>query len=221
MTFRSILFEITEDAIAKETAQVPIFFVDLNLNQVIDAITAGKEEYHLKPLFYISLRNIDAIEYRHEIMRDLENNVLFEHIISFAQQMRVMREHLARAAKLHYKYQKESWFLDAVGIYCDTINCLLQNLSLVNLQSRGFAAFREFLAIYAHSSRFTSLLAETKKLKADLAEVQYCLLIKGGASRFGSMNLKRITARTLKAHSRNSNREWSKVTQSNLPPDRK
>ena len=31
-----------------------------------------------------------------------------------------------------------------------------------------------------HSGRFTSLLAETKKLKADLSTVKYCMLIKGG-----------------------------------------
>ena len=30
-----------------------------------------------------------------------------------------------------------------------------------------------------HSDRFTSLLAETKKLKADLSTVKYCVLIKG------------------------------------------
>ena len=73
MTFHSILFERTEDSIKKETLEAPDFFVDLNLDQIIDAITAGKQEYHLKPLFYTSLNDIDAIEYRHEIMRDLEN----------------------------------------------------------------------------------------------------------------------------------------------------
>ena len=95
--------------------------------------------------------------------------------------MRVMREHLAQARKLHYKYQKHSWFLDAVEIYCDTINCLVHDLSLVDLKSRGFLAFREYLTHYAESGRFTSLLAETKKLKADLSAVKYCVLIKGNS----------------------------------------
>ena len=40
-------------------------------------------------------------------------------------------------------------------------------------------AFRDYLADYARSSRFTSLLAETKELKADLSTVKYALLIKG------------------------------------------
>jgi DNA mismatch repair ATPase MutS len=37
------------------------------------------------------------------------------------------------------------------------------------------------LTNYATSDRFTSLLAETKKLKADLSTIRYCLLIKGNA----------------------------------------
>lgn len=180
MTFHSILFERTEeDSIKKETLEAPDFFVDLNLDQIIDAITAGKQEYNLKPFFYTSLNDIDAIKYRHEIMLDLENKILFENIKSFAQRMRAMREHLAQKDKLYYKYQKESWFLDAVEIYCDAVNCLVHDLTLVDLKSRGFLAFREYLTNYTNSDRFTSLLAETKKLKDDLSTVKYCLLIKG------------------------------------------
>ncbi|BCV21564.1 MutS-related protein [Moorella sp. Hama-1] len=179
MIFHSILFKRTEDSIKEETLEAPIFFVDLNLDQIIDAITAGKEEYNLKPFFYTSLNDSDMINYRHEIMRDLENDTLFDHIKSFAQNMRTMREHLAQADKLYYKYQKERWFLDAVEIYCEAVNCLAGELTRIDLKSRGFLAFREYLTDYTQSEHFTSLLAETKKLKADLATVKYCLLIKG------------------------------------------
>ena len=57
MTFHSILFERPEDSIKEETLQAPDFFVDLNLDQIIDAITAGKQEYNLKPFFYTSLND--------------------------------------------------------------------------------------------------------------------------------------------------------------------
>jgi len=179
MTFHSILFERTEDSIKKETLEAPDFFVDLNLDQIIDTITAGRQEYNLKPFFYTSLNDIDAITYRHEIMRDLENQMLFEHIQSFAQKMRAMREYLTQADKRYYTYQKERWFVDAVERYCEAVTGLLHDLSLVDVQSRGFLAFREDVTDYANSDRFTSLLAETKKLKADLSAVKYCLLIKG------------------------------------------
>jgi len=181
MTLHSILFEKTEGDIKKETLEPPVFFVDLNLDQIIDAATAGKQEYNLKPFFYTPLNDIDPIEYRHEIFRDLENKNLFENIKSFAQKMRAMREHLARADKLYYKYQKERWFLETIEIYCDAINCLVHDLSLADLKSRGFLGFREYLTNYAKSDRFTSLLAETKKLFDGLSTVKYCMLIKDGS----------------------------------------
>jgi DNA mismatch repair ATPase MutS len=177
MNFHSILFK-NEDSITEEKLEAPVFFVDLNLDQIIDAITIGKQEYNLKPFFYSSLNDIDAIEYRHEIMQDLEDKALFENIKSFAQKMRTMREHLAQADKLHYKYQKESWFLDAVEIYCDAVNCLVHNLDIADLKSRGFLAFHEYLRNYANSDGFTLLLTETKKIKADLSTIKYWLIIR-------------------------------------------
>jgi len=181
MSFHSILFEGTEDSITKETLEAPIFFIDLNLDQIIDAITAGKQEYNLKPFFYTPLNDVDAVKYRHEIFRDLENKKMFEDIKSFSQKMRTMREHLAKADKLYYKYQKERWFLETIEIYCDAVNCLVHDLSLADLKSRGFMAFCEYLTDYSNSERFRSLLAETKKLFDDLSSVKYCMLIKDGS----------------------------------------
>lgn len=178
MNFYSILFERFEDRTKEEPLDMPIFFVDLNLDQIIDTITIGKHEYNLKPFFYSPLKDIDTIKYRHEIMQDLEDKALFDNIKSFAQKMHTMREHLNQADKLYYKYQKESWFLDAVEIYCDAVNCLIHDLSIANIRSRGFLAFREYLMEYTSSDDYKSLLNETKKLKTDLSTVKYWLIIK-------------------------------------------
>jgi hypothetical protein len=180
MSFPSILFERPEDFINDQQLDEPGFFVDLNLDQIIAAITAGKDEYNLKPFFYFPLNRADAIEYRHEIMQDLENAALFEHVKLFSQKMRAVRAHLSQANALHYNYQKEAWFLDAVEIYCDAVNCFADNLSSSALKSRGFPAFRQYLVNYVGSDGFASLLAETKRLKDDLAAVKYCVLIMGG-----------------------------------------
>ncbi len=181
MTFRSILFGRNGDDANGGTPEAPAYFVDLNLDQIVDAITAGKQEYNLKPFFYTPLQDIDAIEYRHEIMRDLEHPTLAESIKSFAQKMRAAREHLAQADKLYYQYQKERWFLDAVRLYCDAVCGLEHDLALADLGSRGFLAFREYLMAYVSSGRFTSLLTATNKLIAELSSVKYCVIVKGNS----------------------------------------
>jgi DNA mismatch repair protein MutS len=179
-TFHSILFENSHDRLKKETADAPGFFSDLNLDQIIDAVTAGRQDYNLKPFFYTSLNDVDTIKYRQEVARDLESETLLASIKSFAQEMIVMRRYLAMIEKLHYKYHKEGWFLEAVIVYCDAVNRLAHDLSQAKLKSRGLSAFRDYISNYAESDGFSSLLAETKKLKVGLSTVKYCVLIDGG-----------------------------------------
>ncbi len=181
MAFHSILFKNIKDTIRDETLEPPDFFVDLNLDQIIDSITNGRQDYHLKPFFHAPLRDIDAIMYRHEVFRDLEGQPLFEHIKHFAQEIRTMREHLVWADKLYYKYQKHQWFLAAVGIYCDAITELAHHLTLSDLESRGFLSFREYLTDYIKSDHFTSLRSDTEALRTALSTVKYCLHIKGNS----------------------------------------
>jgi DNA mismatch repair ATPase MutS len=93
--------------------------------------------------------------------------------------MREMRQLLVEVQKMSFKEQKQAWFLEAVEIYCDTIHSFVEDLSKADLRSRGFVSFRNYLTSYAGSGGFTSLSAETKKVKADLATMKYCVLIKG------------------------------------------
>jgi DNA mismatch repair protein MutS len=176
MVFQSILFQSPPDCVPDERVAAPDFFVDLNLDQVVAAITAGKEEYDLKPFFHTSLHDVGAISYRHEVMQALENVRLADSIKAFATKMRAMRQCLAQSEELAGR-QKERWFLDAVDIYCDAVTCLVHGLSRANLTSRGLLAFREYASGYAASERFASLLKETKELEAEISSIDYCVLI--------------------------------------------
>ena len=179
----SVLTREVDGNITREVPEAPDCFIDLNLDQIVDGITAGKQEYNLKPFFHVPLRNVDAITYRQEVMRDLEDRRLAELVDAFAKNMRVMRQHLAQAEKLHYKYQKERWFLDAVEIYLEAVQGLARDLGDCALKSRGLQAFREYIADHARSEGFCSLLAQTRKLRADLSSVRYCTLISGSRVR--------------------------------------
>jgi DNA mismatch repair ATPase MutS len=178
MNFCSILFEKSQDGIQKETAEQPPFFTDLNLDQIINAITAGKDEYNLKPFFYSPLRDVETIQYRYAIMQDLENEALLEYIKAFAQKMSIVRRYLALVEKLDFKNHREGWFLEAVDVYCEAITSLAHGLTLQNVRSRGFLAFSAYVTNYASSHSFQLLIAETNKLKADLSTIRYCVVIK-------------------------------------------
>lgn len=177
MTFKSVLFQGEEGDPKPETA-LPDFFVDLNLNQIVDAVTVGRKEYNLQPLFLVPLRSVEAIEYRHEVMRELEDARVREVIESFGRRMRTTRGYLERADNIHNKCNKEGWFLNAVEEYCGAVAGLLRDLTGSGLKSRGLRAFLEYLKNYVEAGDFAPLSAHTKKLRADLSAVKYSLLIK-------------------------------------------
>lgn len=181
MTYPSIIHAEAVNGADNNRAEQPDFFGDLNLDQVLKDITAGKEEYDLLPLFYRPLADIDSVRYRHEVWRDLENRLLASHVRSFAARMHTVRAHLAQVAKLHYELQKQSWILDEAQIYCEAVSRFVEALKGLDLSSRGFVALRRYLTDYVGSNRFVSLEDETRQLRARLATIKYAILIREGS----------------------------------------
>ena len=177
--FHSILFEDTVAGNDGETGEWPEYFRDLNLDQIVETVTAGRDEYNLKPFFCHRLTELSAITYRQEVMRDLEEEALFQCIKSFADRMRTMRVHLTAAKERYYKYEREAWFLEAVDVYGMAVESLRGDLERLEPESRGLRDFRAYLAEYVGGTRFQELVAQARQLKADLAAIRYCLLIRG------------------------------------------
>lgn len=177
--YYSILFASAGDRPSEEATKEPDFFVDLNCDQIVDALTAGSEEYNLTPFFYSSLHRVDAIRYRHEIMRDLRHGSLLEHVRSFAQKMQAMRQRLSRIQKLYYAEHQQAWFLAAIEFYCTAIDSFVADLRRSQLTSRGLLGFQSYLINYSRSHRFTALVSETNTLSRALATIKYNVLISG------------------------------------------
>lgn len=174
----SVLFDGPQEALDLAEEEPP-YFRDLNLDQLVEALTAGREQYDLRPFFWTPLHGVDAILYRHEVLRDLQGEVLLEHVGAFAQRMRVMRDHLAKAAARRHRHQRERWFLEAVLVYGEAVDTLVRDLAAEELGSRGLLAFRDDLAGHVVSDAFRGLMAEAQEVAGALSEVAYRLEIRG------------------------------------------
>ena len=100
-------------------------------------------------------------------------------VAGFAERMRAVRDSLAQARKLRYRYQKESWFLGAARGYCAAVSELADALGRAELASRGLTAFRDYLAGYAASAEFASLAGEAAEVASSLDGVTYCVNVRG------------------------------------------
>jgi len=176
-TFRSILHDGVGDR--PQPGPAPAHFRDLNLDQIVAAVTQGREEYDLPPLFHDHLQDPGAIRYRQDVLRDLQGAALAGHLAAFAERMRAVRAQLLQAGKLRYHRQQQSWFLGAVETYAAAISALGGDLAALPLNSKGMRSFREYLAGYAASPRFTGLAVEAGAVRAALVEIGYCLQIQG------------------------------------------
>ncbi|GAP06860.1 mismatch repair ATPase [Anaerolinea thermolimosa] len=177
--FLSVLFLDRGIAEQAESAGQPVYFPDLNLDQAVKEIVSGRQDYRLKPFFYTPLHDIDQILYRQEVGKDLENPLLIKEVQAFAEQMVLARRYLGLIDQLYFKNHKEGWFLESILAYGKAVEGLAAGISSVDLQSRGLKALRDYLHHYVESERFTAMMAEARKIKDELATIQYCVHIKG------------------------------------------
>ncbi|WP_298357029.1 DNA mismatch repair protein MutS [Rhodoblastus sp.] len=181
MAYLSVLYESPADRHAEAPSSTREAFRDLNIDQIIAAAIAGKDEYDLRAFFSSPLRRVGAIAYRQEVMRDLQDSALYARLTQFAERMRLMRSQIDTANKLYFPAQKEVWRLDAMATYCGAISGFSADLAATDVKSRGLRAIRDHFDAYAHSDRFRALDSGTLEAKNKLASVQYSVLIKEGA----------------------------------------
>lgn len=179
MIFNSIMF--SPDNVADRTPPQgsPSYFSDLNLDQIVEALTVGKNEYDLLPFFWTPLRDVADIVYRHEVFLDLEHEGVSAVVRAFSRGMSGVRAKMEQSDKLGHRYQKEWWFLDAVGSYCRTLREAEAGFAKQELASRGLKGFRAYLADYVDGREYQALAGEAEELRRALRSIRYSLQIKG------------------------------------------
>ena len=174
MPYYSVLFQeqAADAAVSASPPAQPDFFVDLNLDQFVAHVIAGREEYDLKPYFHAPLQSLDDIAYRHETFRDLEDASLVQALEKFAGAMRRMRARAVQMAKLYYPLQKQRWFAETADIYCVAVLEFFAALESSDLHSRALTGFRSYLDDYLGSSDFMRLRTAVQEVLRNLDAIR-------------------------------------------------
>lgn len=177
MQYYSILYESSEIELSENQNNFSESLKDLNLEQIIQEIVRDRDEYDLEAFFCHPLKNISAVNYRLEVMRDLENFNLYGALVSFAHGMKKVRDYEGFSFSLHNKAQCEKWKLDAAYEYCKTLLHLYESLCSLSFTSKGFQLFSVWLTEYIKSDYFHTLLSETEKLEEEFKKIQYAVVV--------------------------------------------
>ena len=183
--FFSILFPDKQRHDELRQSAMPEYFKDLNLDQVVNALLRGREEFKLEPFFYTPLRYPDTIGYRQQILRDLEQPQCYTQVRQFAldihdisKRMLTVRESLQSTKIYHNNYLTKGRCLDLARKYRAAINNLLDAVSIETLQSPGLQSFYVYLQNYIASVSFQDFSRYIDAMTTSLATVEYCMLIK-------------------------------------------
>jgi len=188
--FCSILFPDDHQIPHKEAKSEPSYFKDLNLAQIIRPILAGYKAYQLDGGFLTPLDNLNIIQYRQDIMRDLENDELRELISSFCKTVFELNTFVNQTRKIlasneadQNDYLARGRMLDFASQYCSVIIETADGLKEKLILSKGLQSFTDYLDDYQKSEKLITLKTSVDNLKKELSTVHYCMLIKNGAIR--------------------------------------
>lgn len=153
---------------------------DLNIDQIVAAVAGDREHRDLITAVLLRrLRDADAVRYRQEVFRDLEDPELSARVREFTGRMGEVAAHLRQLDKMPYRHQREGWLLDAAAVYCNSVTALARYLASARPGSRALRALRDYLTAYAASEAFTALVRETRDRRDALDAIRFCTRIRG------------------------------------------
>ena len=158
-------------------AHPPACFPDLNLDQVVAAITKGREGYGLSSTFHAPLDDPADVVYRQEVFRDLADTGLRDEALAFSHGMRRVRERARRADAIRNPLQAQRLGLDGASTYCAAVGDLARALGRRKLVSRGLRDVAAYLHDHVRSPAFTALRDDVERLERRLDAVTYRLTI--------------------------------------------
>ncbi len=162
-----------------ELAEDPAYFHDLHLDDVVRAVTSGRDRYRLEPFLRARCPDTACIAYRQAVFRDLEDEPTAAAVRAFASGMEEVRRCLERLCKIHYVHEGGWWFLQAGLAYCNAVTGLRDGLGARPLRSMALLGLRQVLDDYTASASFRDLDRDAAAVANGLAAIRYRLRIAG------------------------------------------
>jgi hypothetical protein len=152
---------------------------DLALDQLIDELGSGRDEYRLGELFSAPTAEPEVVHFRHAVFRDLDRGDVRHALADFGAAMREVRRGLEQADGFYYDVQK--WFvrLSAMERYVTTIGSLVDGLDGARPESEGLRQAASRFARYRSGAGFAELAGEVARVREGLDRVRYRVHVSG------------------------------------------
>ncbi len=151
---------------AEEDEIRPAFYMDLNLDRVIDRIRQDWGQ-DVSPFYYCLPADAAGEDYRREVYADIKQPGCYESLCTFLEGMKAREEALVKKEAVRVELQKAFWHIREAACYCEALRQLLEALDKMPLHSAGMLTLIAFLREYLDSEEFVGMQEAVRHLLAE------------------------------------------------------
>ncbi|MCR4586602.1 MAG: hypothetical protein K5686_12870 [Lachnospiraceae bacterium] len=145
----------------------PAFFTDLNLEQILEKVTADWEDAgKLYEEFPADRRNT---EYRRAIYRDIKKPEVYSAMTEYYGNIKERELFSERKEKAYETLQTQAWYLREVCSYIDSLEKLKDRLEKADIVSEGMKGLLDFVSECLSSEDYLKMKEEATSLRNELA----------------------------------------------------
>ncbi|MBR6150854.1 MAG: hypothetical protein IKQ25_06185 [Lachnospiraceae bacterium] len=150
------------------TAERPVFFQDLNLDQIMDQVTEdwGQE---VRAYFYAFPESQAEEAYRRAIYSDVKKEEIYRALMEFTMGMRIRKQYLERRERVQEELQKQVWYLRETQSYIAALESLKESLKKAGPVSEGMKALLDWVSGEIQKKEFQAFRAEVLSLWQELS----------------------------------------------------
>jgi energy-coupling factor transporter ATP-binding protein EcfA2 len=150
------------------TAERPVFFQDLNLDQIMDQVTEdwGQE---VRAYFYAFPESQAEEAYRRAIYSDVKKEEIYRALMEFTMGMRIRKQYLERRERVQEELQKQVWYLREAQSYIAALEKLKESLEKAGPASEGMKALLDWVSGEVQKKEFHAFRAEVLSLWQELS----------------------------------------------------
>lgn len=161
-----------EEKIASE--EVPLFYKDLNLNQIAEDIFPIKDDEAYRKIFFEVPSELSLIVYRQDILKDLDQDVVFEAVKCLLEQLQLVQKLIGYKEEVTHEVQRIAYQLEAMTVYYEAIVRFI-NLVEYSTASKGLQLTIGYMK--ALVNREKTIWEESESLYEKLKNIHYTMKV--------------------------------------------
>ena len=156
------------------TAERPIYFQDLNLDQILDQVTEdwGQE---VRACFYAFPESQAEEAYRRAIYGDIKKEAIYDALMKFEMGMRIWKKYTKRRERVLEELQKQVWYLREAQGYVASLEQLKEKLEKAKPSSEGIQSLLEWISKGLQEKEFQKFREEILALWQELSNFRVLL----------------------------------------------